>query len=325
MRRLPNSQRYESEHLLIKFSSYFGAIFLILYAGFWQNKCWRSVFSILRLPCGRTSALRQRRRDGETRLLVRAAGPLESSNCAFYTRNQAIADRCTPDIACAATSPNAVQFAGAKSQCNTDSQCPSFSPEITDPPSRPYCCNDVRAFFDYFCSGADASLLLANTGCAEGPDCVVQPALPIPQPDGCPAPPSEKCCTRIVEQPGATLRVKFDGGEDRAISSITLWDTAGGPVGASPAHLASAAVGVGSGASMTDCFLADDEYSPTPAGFESRAVVCGAAGNEVALSFPGVFAGTGGGKLAVKLCTVPAGALMAGGAAATLLVKTSGG
>ncbi len=117
-------------------------------------------------------------------------------------------------------------------------------------------------------------------------------------------------------------------GGEQAIASVTLWDTAGGPLGATAAHLAGASVALGSagGASATGCLLTDGPLpgmgSPPPAGFEARAVVCGSAGDEVELSFPNMLAAGGPGRLAVKLCTVPAeGTRMAG--AATLLVKTS--
>jgi hypothetical protein len=61
------------------------------------------------------------------------------------------------------------------SQCNTDGQCPSLSLDIGSRPSRPFCCDEVRVFYSYFCSGTNASLIPALTGCAEKPNCVAQP------------------------------------------------------------------------------------------------------------------------------------------------------
>ena len=218
---------------------------------------------------------------------------------------------------------------GLHSQCNTDSQCPTWTSAYEFRPSSPFCCDDVLAFFDHFCSGANTSLLPALSGCTDHPNCVAQPAMSDattdPPTPTCPMPPPEKCCTRVVERPQAKLRVRFAGDDRRAISSVTLWDTTGGPLEATPSSLASASISVGTAnVSMTGCFLADGPLSPTPpppAGFEARAVVCGEAGEEVVLSFPDFLAGEGG-KLAVKLCTVPAE--MMAGTAATLLVKTSG-
>jgi hypothetical protein len=69
---------------------------------------------------------------------------------------------------------------------------------------------------------------------------------------------------------------------------------------------------------MTGCFLGGTPAAPPPAGYQGREVVCGAAGDHVVLSFPGVLS-AGQGKLLVRLCTVPAGAA----GLATLLVKTS--
>jgi hypothetical protein len=115
--------------------------------------------------------------------------------------------------------------------------------------------------------------------------------------------------------------VRFAEGEDRAVSSVTVWDAAGGALGASAAHLRDAVISVGSSyQSMTGCFLDSSSASPPPAGFQGRDVLCGpgVTGAEAVLSFPNVIAG-GQGKLAVKLCTLPAE--MAG--TATLWVKTS--
>ncbi len=121
----------------------------------------------------------------------------------------------------------------------------------------------------------------------------------------CPAPPPEKCCTRLIEKPGAKLRVQFADGEDRAISSITLWDATGGPL--STAHVSNAVISVGSAdMTMTGCFLAGSpSASPPPPGFQGRDVVCGASGAAVVLSFPDITSSWRG-KLAVKLCTLPA-------------------
>jgi hypothetical protein len=122
----------------------------------------------------------------------------------------------------------------------------------------------------------------------------------------CPPPPAENCCTRLVERPAATLRVRFADREERAISSVTLWDAFGGALGASPAHLSGAIISIGSAErSMTGCFLASSSAAPPPGGFHGKDVVCGATGDTVVMSFPGVLA-VGQGKLAVKLCTVPA-------------------
>jgi hypothetical protein len=135
--------------------------------------------------------------------------------------------------------------------------------------------------------------------------------------DKCPIPPPEHCCTHLIERPGAQLRVRF-AGEARALSSITLWDKAGGALGASAAHLGSATINVGYGQSMTGCFLGGPSAVPPPAGYQGREIVCGAAGDQVVLSFPGVLT-AGQGKVFIRLCTVPAGAA----GRATLLVKTS--
>ncbi len=96
---------------------------------------------------------------------------------------QAVAGTCTPDVACAPASPNALQFGGAMNQCNKDNQCPSATPDVGSHPSSPYCCDEVRAFYsDYsnYCTGSDASRIVTMSGCADKLNCASQPTSPIP-------------------------------------------------------------------------------------------------------------------------------------------------
>jgi hypothetical protein len=136
----------------------------------------------------------------------------------------------------------------------------------------------------------------------------------------CPAPPPERCCTRVFERPGSKLRVQFADAEVRAISSIMLWNATGGALQPSPARMSGYAISIGSASrSMTGCFLLGSASSEPPSGHQGMDIVCGATGEEVVMSFPGMIKAGESGKLAVKLCTVPAA--MAGGA--TLWVKTA--
>ena len=63
-------------------------------------------------------------------------------------------------------------FGGPAPQCVTDDQCPTYSPDIGTK-SRTFCCSDVIAFYNYWCTGVNQTMLNAvATMCAPPPNCV---------------------------------------------------------------------------------------------------------------------------------------------------------
>jgi hypothetical protein len=151
------------------------------------------------------------------------------------------------------------------------------------------------------------------------------PPTPVPSAEGCPAPPMETCCTRILTNATRTLRATLPG--PVVLSSVTVWNDDGPdgpPAYAIPAQLARLSLSIGSAGVMTGCALAPKRGSEGymgnpapggmsgmmpaaepawPAGFEGWDAVCGARGSVVALSMPAILDGPRPpGRLAVKIC-----------------------
>jgi hypothetical protein len=97
----------------------------------------------------------------------------------FLHLPQANTARCAGDNKCFTTSPifTSGDFAGPISQCSTDSQCPTYSPNIGTNPTA-FCCDEVAAFFNYWCLGTPMTAEMAASQtvvqCAQRPDCVPQ-------------------------------------------------------------------------------------------------------------------------------------------------------
>ena len=217
-------------------------------------------------------------------------------------------------------------------QCDRDSDCAAATADPGSPPPGPACCEDITEWAQSTCDAVDPAMLaglMASESCRPRPDCVSQIMKGGGGGDSVCGPPRERCCTRVLSDPAATLRV--DLREEAALSSVTLWlEGAAGGLLADDAQLGGADVSIGSADRVTGCELAGGKAGPggaaAPAdGFARFDLVCGpgAAGRYAALSFPRLAAGRGG-TLAVRLCTVPAG----GGAPpaqATLSVQTAPG
>ena len=147
-------------------------------------------------------------------------------------------------------------------------------------------------------------------------------------PDECPAPPRERCCTRVMSGQHSTLRIVLP--DTAAISSIAVWSAgpAGGPPLAEPgADLTGLAVSIGSGGTVTGCDLSGPLAAPADggsmAGYRALPVACGAAGNEVWVQLKGL---VGAGRpVAVRLCTVAPGDSLADGAHVWIKVNLSPG
>ena len=135
---------------------------------------------------------------------------------------------------------------------------------------------------------------------------------------GCPAPPRETCCTRLVKNPAAALVAHLGG--VKALSSVTIWNDgsagAGWPAPWPAGPPPGLAVSIGSDDSTTGCSLApappppgDGSSSGAGAaaagyGYAKWSLVCGAAGPTVRVSLPSPPAGmpAPAGPVAVKIC-----------------------
>ena len=83
-------------------------------------------------------------------------------------------ENCFADNVCAASSPNFLLSGGPVTQCNTDDQCPTYSPSVGTAPTV-FCCSEVTAFFNYWCFGINQTLLNATrANCKPEPHCVSQ-------------------------------------------------------------------------------------------------------------------------------------------------------
>ena len=82
---------------------------------------------------------------------------------------------CYTDNVCWTSSPNFLVSGGPVSQCNADSQCPTYSPDIGSLPT--LSCRDDLKFYDYWCSDVNYTILNATAQGAVGPapKCVPQP------------------------------------------------------------------------------------------------------------------------------------------------------
>ena len=141
------------------------------------------------------------------------------------------------------------------------------------------------------------------------------------------AAPAERCCTRVLANATATLRLKLRAAS--RLASVAVWrEPAGGPpLFATPAQAASAGgadISIGDGAgTLSGCMIGPqltwtDSTAPAAllapgAGYAGRAVICGpgTSGSLVRVAFPSLSAGlVAGGSgppptVAVRICTVP--------------------
>ena len=142
----------------------------------------------------------------------------------------------------------------------------------------------------------------------------------LPSNGSCGAPLVEQCCTRILSDPGRTVRMRL--GARRRLSSITVWSDAPGgpPVLQAPAQL-----------DGVDVSLSDDEGSVTGCqvlmsgpgwpryrpGFAGFGLLCGMDGSVVSLSAPNILraAPAPPRAVAVRLCTTQPGLQVAPDAA----------
>ena len=235
--------------------------------------------------------------------------------------DQAKPGRCTQGTICAVASATGVYTApyGGKAlfnQCGRDADCSVFTGNrLTSPPPPPICCDDYDAWASATCSGVNQELLgRIKSGCGVRPNCVTEKN-PIPPPaaagGSCPAPPRERCCSRVLSNPAATVRMTLPAGV--LLSSVTVWraDAAGGPLVAGghdgDKQLEGMRVNVGSGLSPSVCNILPAQTGPGLPGYEGRPLVCGAAlGPVVSVSLPNVLAGGRPGPVAVKVCSVAA-------------------
>ena len=120
------------------------------------------------------------------------------------------------------------------------------------------------------------------------------------------------CCTRVLRGRSRALRVRFPPtAPSRAVANVRAWGLAAGAA----INASAAAVSILGPDSVTGCATAalPADGAPALAGWAIFSLVCGAAGHEVVLSFPG-----GAGPLGIRLCTVDA-ARAGGGLADALL------
>ena len=123
----------------------------------------------------------------------------------------------------------------------------------------------------------------------------------------CPAPPSEVCCNRRMQDPAATLRVTFKSWS--ALSSITVWNDvpSGPPFYQTDAQLASMSVSIGSGDTLNGCAI--DDPLPTSStksmpGYALKVLTCGSQGDYALLQFPSALnTASPPGAVTVKVCT----------------------
>jgi hypothetical protein len=111
---------------------------------------------------------------------------------------------------------------------------------------------------------------------------------PSPGPS-CPPQPAEQCCTRVLKNPAAMLRISLP--VEVRLASLTLWAQAtDSALLRSEAQLEGAFVQVGDGSGvMTGCSLGTPgAVLPARPGFSARELVCGARGSVIALAFPNI-------------------------------------
>jgi len=123
----------------------------------------------------------------------------------------------------------------------------------------------------------------------------------------CDAPPKEQCCTRIMSDPSAELKVSV--GAVSALSSITIWNDFGS--GAAllnwKPQLNGLFVNIGLNDSVTGCSIGQaPPNSPLSPGFISRLLTCGTEGNVFKISFPSLVTPSTAAttRIAVKLCVI---------------------
>ena len=118
----------------------------------------------------------------------------------------------------------------------------------------------------------------------------------------CPPPPREICCTRLMQNPSATLRVKMP--TVMSLTSITIWSD--GPGLHTGGRFDGAAVTIGDANSVTGCMLTPSDSAAPRAGFAGMSLVCGADGSVVTLALPVAARTAAPGTVAVKFCAAGA-------------------
>ena len=118
----------------------------------------------------------------------------------------------------------------------------------------------------------------------------------------CPPPPKEICCTRLMQNPAATLRVTMP--TVMSLTSISIWSD-GGSLQAG-GNFAGAAVTIGDTQTVTGCMLAPASGNAAPAGFAAMSLICGADGNIVTISLPTAVRAASNSHVAVKVCAAGA-------------------
>ena len=127
-----------------------------------------------------------------------------------------------------------------------------------------------------------------------------------PPPGSCPAP-VERCCTRVMNNPKATLRVNTRTPE-ATLTSIYVWNDAPGgapllPAGGGPAS--SPEVAVGASGAMSWCVVGHPLVNSTMPGYAGLSLSCPTSGEILTLAFHDLLAPSSPpGRLAIRMCTV---------------------
>ena len=259
---------------------------------------------------------------------------------ALKSLGQAKPNQCNQDTICIVGSMTGIFYSHQSAppalynQCGNDADCTVFTGNSLAPgPNGKICCDNYDTWANATCSGVNQTRLAGQLkqGCGVRPACISQ-ASPVPPPTAaaaiasdhsCPAPPRERCCSRVMSNPAATLRVNLK--DDAVLTSLTVWaaDSAAGPLVVSDAQLVGAGVSIGSNLSMTGCAILPARADSGLPGYEARPLMCGGAtGPLLVLSFPNALAGGRQGRVAVKVCTVAAtDASLARGEPATVWVQ----
>ena len=123
--------------------------------------------------------------------------------------------------------------------------------------------------------------------------------------DNCPAPPAERCCSRVLPAYSRQSSLFITLQKPASLSSVFLWTLPASGVRA-PAVSSDGidiSVGSGPGGMMTGCFIGGAPAAvDARQGYIAQALVCGpwTAGTVVALDLPGLL---GGESLGVRVCT----------------------
>jgi hypothetical protein len=129
-----------------------------------------------------------------------------------------------------------------------------------------------------------------------------------PQPGSCPTP-VERCCTRVMNNPRATLRVDTNT-PGATLTSITAWNDAPGGAPLLPADggpISHPEVSVGAPGAMSWCLVGQPLPGVAMSGYAGMSLACPTRGEILTFSFSGLLdPASPPGRLSVRLCIVAA-------------------